>query len=67
MSIAAPLAREVGGLGRCKQPTYKDTADPDYQALLGQLKAALQRAWASPRRDLGALKDEGKLGLLPRR
>ncbi|HUT34459.1 MAG TPA: discoidin domain-containing protein [Planctomycetota bacterium] len=61
--LDAPLAKEAGGLAKCKQPTYKDPADPDYQALLGQLEAALQKAWASPRRDLKALKGEETLGL----
>ncbi len=64
--LAAPLAKEAGGLAKCKQPPYKDTADPDYQALLGQLKSALQKAWAFPRRDLDALRAPEALGALPR-
>jgi mono/diheme cytochrome c family protein len=54
--LSAPLAKEAGGLARCKQPTYKDAADGDYQALLGDLKAAVQKAWSFPRRDVHAVR-----------
>jgi hypothetical protein len=63
--LTAPLAKEAGGLAKCKQITYKDQTDPDYQALLGNLKTALQKAWSLPRRDLKALQPDAELGALP--
>ena len=63
--LTAPLAKEAGGSAKCKQITYKDQTDPDYQALLGHLKTALQKAWSLPRRDLKALQPDAELGALP--
>ena len=40
MVLLAPLAKEAGGYGICPGPVFKDTSDPDYQALLGSMKAA---------------------------
>ncbi len=46
--LLAPLSKEAGGLGRCKArkdqkldgPVFASTQDPDYQALLAQIKRA---------------------------
>ena len=65
--LAAPLAKDAGGAGRCKQPTYKDTTDPDYRAALALVEAAVQRAWARPRRDLRALAREKTVASSSRR
>ena len=53
--LVAPLAREAGGAGTCRDTVYADRADPGYQAALGSVKAAVERAWARPRRDVRAL------------
>jgi mono/diheme cytochrome c family protein len=55
--LAAPLDKAAGGNGTCRQPTYKDTNDPDYHAALALIEAAVKRAWEAPRRDLIAIKD----------
>ena len=50
--LAAPLARSVGGWGRCEPAVFADTQDPDYRAL----RTALERLSAAltdrPRTDL---------------
>ena len=56
--LAAPLAKSAGGSGRCAQPVYRDTADADYQAVLQRVQAAVEKAWAFPRRDLKALQEQ---------
>ncbi|MGD0091281.1 MAG: discoidin domain-containing protein [Planctomycetota bacterium] len=53
--LAAPLAKEAGGSGRCKEITYKDQSDPDYRAVREAVEAAVKRAWENPRRDVKAL------------
>jgi len=53
--LAAPLAAEAGGLGRCQPSVYADTTDPDYAALVALVRDAVARAWAAPRRDLATL------------
>jgi len=52
--LAAPLAKSAGGAGRCKS-IYRDTADTDYRAVLGVVRAAVGKAWAAPRRDMATL------------
>jgi mono/diheme cytochrome c family protein len=56
--LAAPLAKEAGGAGACKEVIYKDAADPDYRAVREAVEAAVRRAWARPRRDLRAVAPE---------
>ncbi|MBN1342089.1 MAG: ThuA domain-containing protein [Phycisphaerae bacterium] len=56
--LTAPLSREAGGAGRCKGLVYKDRADADYQAVVGMVQAAVEKAWQHPRRDLMALLPE---------
>lgn len=53
--LRAPLARSAGGLGTCPKAVYADTSDPDYQAILQRVRAAVRRATESPRRDLQSL------------
>ena len=50
--LTAPLPRDAGGTGKCSKPTYRDRRDRDYQAVLEMAKAAVERAWKYPRRDL---------------
>jgi len=53
--LAAPLAKSAGGLGSCGKAVYDDRGDADYQAVLGSVRAAVERAWQQPRRDVQAL------------
>lgn len=41
--LLAPLAKESGGLGLCKEAVFKDTQDPDYQKLLKGIQESKQR------------------------
>jgi len=59
--LAAPLAKEAGGLGKCRQAIYKDTSDADYAALRQAVESAARMAWDRPRRDLKALPPETRL------
>ncbi len=66
--LAAPLARSAGGWGRCDEPVFADTGDPDYQALLASLTALRDTLVARPRMDLVSLRGteaEGQLVSLP--
>lgn len=56
--LAAPLAGAAGGTGKCGSAVYRDRADPDYQAALQVVQAAVERVWARPRRDVRALRRE---------
>jgi hypothetical protein len=38
--VRAPLAVEAGGLGRCAEEIFANTADPDYQEILSAIRAA---------------------------
>ncbi|MFV2066688.1 MAG: hypothetical protein ACC645_06870 [Pirellulales bacterium] len=40
--LRAALATRAGGLGRCRQDVFPDTADPDYQQLLSAIAAAAE-------------------------
>ncbi|MBN2473976.1 MAG: discoidin domain-containing protein [Pirellulales bacterium] len=53
--LAAPLAEEASGTGRCGQDVYRSQEDPDYQAVLAWITAAAEKARARPRRDLRAV------------
>jgi len=53
--LAAPLARDAGGEGRCSAAVYETDGDADYQALLARVAEAVERAWALPRRDVATL------------
>jgi len=54
--LAAPLAASAGGSGRCSPAVYADREDPDYAALIETVKAAVEKAWEFPRRDLQSLR-----------
>lgn len=55
MILQAPLAKEAGGYGWCKgtddRPVavFQNTEDPDYQSILGAIRAAKMRQQQSPR------------------
>jgi len=49
--LAAPLASEAGGLGRCKADVYQSTSDPDYQRTLQGLLTLIGELTRDPRRD----------------
>jgi mono/diheme cytochrome c family protein len=53
--LAAPLAKDSGGTGRCGQAVYKDRRDADYQAALAAVNVAVKAARARPRRDLAEI------------
>ncbi len=46
--LRAPLAKEAGGLGRCGAAVFKNTADPDYQKILGAIREGKNRLDARP-------------------
>lgn len=50
--LTAPLAKEVGGTGKCKKAVYATKQDPDYLAIQSILELAVKKALAAPRRDL---------------
>ena len=51
-ALAAPLAREAGGWGRCDGPVFTTPQDPDYQRLLDALTGLRERLRKTPRADL---------------
>ena len=54
--LAAPLAKDAGGTGKCGRVVYKDAGDPDYQTVHSLVRKAVETARARPRRDVRALK-----------
>ncbi|MHC4399512.1 MAG: HzsA-related protein [Planctomycetota bacterium] len=50
--IRAPLAKEAGGLGFCKEVVFKDTSDPLYAAMLAAVREAHNRLMAGKRFDM---------------
>jgi hypothetical protein len=57
--LHAPLAKCSGGAGKCDGVVYADAQDADYRAALHLVSAAVQRAWAQPRRDLCSCERRG--------
>ncbi len=55
--LLAPLAKESGGLGLCKEAVFQDTQDPLFQAMLAAIREAHDRLEAGKRFDM--------LGFLP--
>jgi hypothetical protein len=49
--LSAPLAPHAGA-SKCNGAVYQDPGDPDYEALLALVEAAVRNAWNHPRRDL---------------
>ena len=54
--LTAPLAKESGGLGFCKdstgKPIFRDAADPDYRAMLGAMEKGRRMLELNPRVDM---------------
>ena len=59
MLLLAPLARAAGGFESCRQPVFRDTADPDYQTILAYIREA--------QRKLDEIKRFDMPGFVPRR
>jgi mono/diheme cytochrome c family protein len=53
--LTAPLARPAGGDGKCAGPVYRDTTDPEYQAVRALVQSAVDQLWEHPRRDVTSL------------
>ncbi|MCX6898798.1 MAG: discoidin domain-containing protein [Verrucomicrobia bacterium] len=53
--LTAPLAKEAGGRGKCRQPVYASQTDAGYRAARALVETAVIKAWAEPRRDLASL------------
>ncbi len=53
--LVSPLGPQGQAHRRCSQAVYAGPQDPDYQAVLRAVQAAVRKAWQSPRRDLKAL------------
>ncbi len=57
--LTAPLSKEAGGLGRCRTQDgtpmiFRDTSDPDYQAMLRAIQHGHQTLMQHPRVDMTA-------------
>jgi len=50
--LRAPLAREAGGLGRCKPAVFSGSDDPDYRQMLSRIVAASRKHHAQKRFDM---------------
>ena len=50
--LRAPLSRDAGGLGLCKQSVFTDTSDADYRAILASILPAKERHDAEKRFDM---------------
>ncbi len=57
--LTAPLSKEAGGKAACEQLTYENSGDPDYQAVLQDIRAAVDQLWEYPRRDVAAFVRQG--------
>ena len=53
--LAAPLAKDAGGQGKCSPAVYTSAEDADYRAARGLVEAAVNKTWQAPRRDLLSL------------
>ena len=53
--LAAPLSREAGGAGTCREAPYRTANDADYLECLQTVRDAVVRAWENPRRDVANL------------
>ena len=70
--LRAPLAKEAGGLGICKD-VFKSTKDADYQAILKAVNAGAQQLAAGKRFDMPGfrpnkyyIREMKRFGVLPR-
>jgi len=50
--LRAPLAKSAGGLERCGQPVFRDTADKDYREILARIEAASRQLHQQKRFDM---------------
>ncbi|HYW78591.1 MAG TPA: hypothetical protein VE890_03405 [Thermoguttaceae bacterium] len=50
--LVAPLAKEAGGSEKCGKAIFKDTADPDYQAIRATFEPIESLLRATPRMDM---------------
>ena len=50
--LQAPLSKQSGGLGLCKQPVFDDKQDPDYQEIFGAIQKASQQLAENRRFDM---------------
>jgi hypothetical protein len=50
--LRAPLSREAGGLGVCKQTVFENTRDPDFQAILKTIATAAEQLKQNKRFDM---------------
>jgi hypothetical protein len=50
--LLAPLAAKAGGTEACGQPVYRDTSDPDYQAILKTFAPVTELMARRPRMDM---------------
>jgi len=71
--LLAPLAKESGGLGLCKEPVFKDTQDPVYQATLRSIRDAHDRLMVGKRFDMQGfrpnehyVREMQRFGILPK-
>ncbi len=71
--VRAPLAKEAGGLELCKEPVFKDTSDPLYQAILGAIEDGHNRLMAGKRFDMPGfrptehyIREMQRFGFLPK-
>ncbi|MBI5394413.1 MAG: PD40 domain-containing protein [Verrucomicrobia bacterium] len=71
--LLAPLAKEAGGLGLCKEATFKDKNDPLYQYILAALRNAHDQLMAGKRFDMAGfrpnqhyIREMQRFGFLPK-
>jgi hypothetical protein len=50
--LLAPLPKSAGGTGKCGQPVFASTSDPDYQAVLKTFEPLQELARKTPRMDM---------------
>ena len=72
-ALLAPLAKEAGGLGLCKEAVFKDAKDPFYQQVLAAVHDARQQMLDGKRFDLPGfrpnehyLREMQRFGILPK-
>jgi hypothetical protein len=72
-ALLAPLAKQSGGLGLCKEAVFKNTDDPVYQATLAAVRDAHNRLMAGKRFDMPGfrpnehyIREMQRFGFLPK-
>jgi hypothetical protein len=71
--VRAPLAKEAGGLGLCKEVVFQDTDDPLYQTMLASIRDAHNRLEEGKRFDMPGfrpnqhyIREMQRFGFLPK-